>query len=66
MKHIIRYWKARTRRLLWKLNHFSLNEGYDFRMRFPWVNGTVALLGRFFYLSLAFRSHVGRITIDRR
>lgn len=47
-------------------NNLSVNEGYDYPMRFPWVTGSVTLIGRFFDLSVAFQNHIRSITIDRR
>lgn len=43
-------------------NNLSVNEGYDYPMQFPWVTGSVALIGRFFYLSVAFRNHIVRVS----
>lgn len=45
---------------------FSINEGYDFRMKFPWINGCIAHTMGIFYISISFRNRVIRFSCKSR
>lgn len=50
--HSVTYWKN------WR--EFSFNEGYKYRMKFPWVNACLSYVGGKFYISVSFKDHVVR------
>ena len=43
------------------IRHWSFNEGYDFRMRFPWIQVCLSMIGKYVYFSVAFRDKVFRL-----
>ena len=44
-------------------HHWSLNEGYIYLKKFPWINVCVTLIDRFFYFSIAFKTHSWRFSV---
>ena len=44
-------------------HNWSLNEGYTYLLKFPWINVCVTLIDRFFYFSIAFKTHSWRFSV---